>query len=118
MKKIKEMIKEMNKTLKKVLVGTSVLLTAGVEKATAAPLSLPGMNDVTSSLQNFIGYAATLFIAGGAAAALWGGYTFFQGIRSQDGEAKHKATLEIGAGLGAIAVGIAAATFKGYIVLQ
>lgn len=117
MKKIKE-IKEIKEIGIKTLMATPALLIAGVKSVSAAPLTLPGMNDVTGSLQNFIGYAATLFIAGGAAAALWGGYTFFQGIRSQDGEAKHKATLEIGAGLGAIAVGIAAATFKSYIVLQ
>lgn len=120
MRKIQEKIMSAKKEMVKTASVLGSALFVGSVPAHAAPgsLELTDMSNVVVSLQNIIGYAATIFIAGGAAAALWGGYTFFQGLRSQDGEAKHKATIEVAAGLGAVVVGAAASIFKGYITLM
>ncbi|MGM9531050.1 hypothetical protein [Intestinibacter sp.] len=116
MKKIQEKIMDVKgKIIKTSLIAGSILGISYPVYAEAGKLELENMKNVSESLKNIIGYAATIFIAGGSMAALWGAYTFFQGLRSQDGEAKQKATIEVAAGLGAVVVGSAAQIFKNYI---
>lgn len=108
----------LKRNMLKVVSGTVALLTSGKPAYAMSPLSIDGMSDVAKSLQNFVGYGALLFIAGGVIGAMYGGYQFFQSLRTQDGESKNKSMLEVGAGLGSIAVGVAANVFKAYITVQ
>lgn len=80
-------------------------------------IKIDGMNNVASTLQNFVKYLGMFFIAGGVVTFAFGAYKLFNSIKSQDSESRSTAILEIAAGLGAIAVGTGCATFSGYISL-
>lgn len=80
-------------------------------------LKVDGMQNVASSLQNFIKYVGIFFIAAGAMTAFYGAYKLFQSIKSQDSESRSNSILEIASGLGAIAVGTGASIFSSYIRL-
>lgn len=109
--------------IKENLLKTSVLATTLVMgstmKVNAAmdELKVDGMNNVANSLQNFIKYIGLFFIAAGAVTAFYGAYKLFQSIKSQDGDSRSTAVLEIASGLGCIAVGTGASVFSKYIRL-
>ncbi|MBX4267190.1 hypothetical protein [Clostridium estertheticum] len=108
-----------NKKVVKSIVMVTTLIGSGSIPAHAAinELKVDGMDNVASSLQNFIKYIGLFFVAAGAVTAFYGAYKLFQSIKSQDSESRSTSILEIASGLGAIAVGAGASVFSAYIKL-
>lgn len=108
-----------NKKIVKSVAMVTTLIAGGSIPAYAGmkTLQVSGMQNVASSLQNFIKYIGIFFIAAGAMTAFYGAYKLFQSIKSQDSESRSNSILEIASGLGAIAVGTGASVFSSYIRL-
>ena len=113
MKKVKQIIKPLvlGTTL------TGVALPINVYASGMPVIEVEGMNNVATTLQNFIKYLGLFFIAAGVGTFAFGAYKLFQSIKNQDSESRSSAILEIAAGLGGIAVGAGCATFSSYISL-
>lgn len=100
------------------MVGATLMLGATPVYASGMPvIEVEGMDNVATTLQNFVKYLGLFFIAAGVGTFAFGAYKLFQSIKSQDSESRSTAILEIAAGLGAIAVGAGCATFSSYITL-
>lgn len=110
--KFKEKLVKATTITTTLIAGSSIQAYAGMEE-----LKIDGMDNVASSLQNFIKYIGLFFIAAGAVTAFYGAYKLFQSIKSQDSDSRSSAVLEIASGLGAIAVGTGASIFSAYIRL-
>lgn len=93
----------------------SLLVIGESMPAHASVVQISGMNDVATTLQNFVKYIGVFFMGAGALTAFYGAYKLFQSIKSQDSESRSSSIMEVACGVAAIAVGAAASTFSGYI---
>ncbi|NFI55890.1 hypothetical protein FDA48_05790 [Clostridium botulinum] len=104
--------------LSSTIMGATLIFAGGVPAYADMPVvKIDGMDNVASSLQNFVKYIGLFFIAAGVVTFFFGAYKLFQSVKSQDSESRSTAILEIASGLGAAAVGFGANMFSGYIHL-
>jgi len=101
----------------KIISSTALILTTGRPVYAMTPLTVPGMADVATSLQNIILAVGLGFVAAGAFGLMHGCHKVFQSIKEQNGESRTTSILEAVAGLGSIAIGAGAAVFKAYIIM-
>lgn len=115
----KNLLKNAKTFITSSMVGATLLMNGSVPAYAASMpvIQVDGMNNVASTLQNFVKYLGLFFVAAGVVTFAYGAYKLFQSIKSQDSESRSTAILEIASGLGAIAVGAGCSTFSGYITL-
>lgn len=111
----KNKIKTKINSIKGLAIGT-ILVINGTVPVYASPITISGMDDVKTSMQNIIQYTGVFFMGAGAMTALYGAYKLFQSIKSQDSESRSSSIIEVAAGVASIVVGAAANTFAAHIV--